>query len=182
VPACTYRELADYLNRERGSRNRAGSDLDRATCHTRRNRSRNNLEKQKQGDQPVKALCCNGGLGTAQPTRFGRDPGKGGAEDYQDLTSAAEIKGRFTSYVQNCLRCYACLKIGFLFVLIICSQEKPLLPSSKSISYFLRAAIKFLLLGTLAQTLSWMCLRDGRNKGLIDVGLVWLLLLIIGET
>lgn len=84
--ACRYRKLADCLNRVHGTRNRTGTDLDHETCHTRRTRARNNLGKQKQRDQPVKALCCKGGLGTAQPRRFGRNPGKGDAEGYQDLT------------------------------------------------------------------------------------------------
>lgn len=99
--ACRCRELADYLNRDHGSRNKAGTELYCGICHIRRNRARNNLGKQEQGDQPVKALCCKGGLGTAQPRRFGRDLGKGDAEDYQDLTSAAEIKGSCTPYTQT---------------------------------------------------------------------------------
>lgn len=101
--ACRDKELADYLNRDHRARNRAGADLDHGTCCTRRNRTRNSWGKQEQGDQRVKALCCKGGLGTAQPRRFGRDLGKGDAEDYQDLTAAAEIKGSSTSYIQNCL-------------------------------------------------------------------------------
>lgn len=111
-----YGELADYLNRNQGTRKRAGTDLDRGTWHTQRNAASNNLGKQKQGDQPVKAICCKGGLGTAQRRRLGRDGGK----EMQRTTKICSWDQSCTSYIQNCPRCYGCLKIGFLVVLLIC--------------------------------------------------------------